>query len=139
MENNNEEEIIDIKIIYKDNKDGKDKLRLFGEDFISKNKDNCKIIYGEKEYDIKEYFEDIIGIDYEHKNEIVLILRINNKVIDLSFMFAECDKLLSIPEVSILDNSKIKNFINSKFENNSFSSFSNQSEKDYFDRKYLSK
>ena len=35
------------------------KVKIFGKTFIENNKDKLKIIYKEKEYDIKEYMNDI--------------------------------------------------------------------------------
>jgi len=45
--------IDEIIIRYKINKDEKE-INIFGRDFINNNKDKCKIIYNEKEYEIKE-------------------------------------------------------------------------------------
>ena len=74
-----------------------DNNKIFDSRFVNKNKDKdkCKIIlYQNKEYELKEYFEDI---DKNYKNrEISFILRINKNIIDISYMFYECDKLLLI-------------------------------------------
>ena len=53
-ENNSE-----IDIIYKKSRNTRDKLKIFGEEFVKNNKDKCKIIYNNKEYELKEYLEDI--------------------------------------------------------------------------------
>jgi len=53
-ENNSE-----IDIIYKKSGNNEDKLKIFGEEFVKNNKDKCKIIYNNKEYELKEYLEDI--------------------------------------------------------------------------------
>ena len=52
------------------------KVRIFGEKFVNKNKYKCKIIYKNQEYELKEYFEDIDN-NYKNKEEISFILRIN--------------------------------------------------------------
>ena len=56
--------IIQYKINKKINK-----IRIFGSDFVSNNKKNCKIIYDNKYYELNELFDiksikDIIHINY---------------------------------------------------------------------------
>ena len=70
IQNNNNNNVInkqnqDItdEIIQKSNKDGK--VQIFGTYFVKNNKQNCKIIYNNKEYEIKEYINDI---DKEYNN-----------------------------------------------------------------------
>ena len=41
------------------NEINKDKIRIFGDKFIKRNMYKYKIIYNNKEYKLKEYFEDI--------------------------------------------------------------------------------
>ena len=41
------------------NEINKDKIRIFGDKFIKRNMYKYKIIYKNKEYNLKEYFEDI--------------------------------------------------------------------------------
>ena len=68
IQNNNNNVInkdITDEIIYKSNKDGK--VQIFGTYFVKNNKQNCKIIYNNKEYEIKEYINDI---DNEYNNKI---------------------------------------------------------------------
>ena len=67
MTDNNEE----IEIIYKleidENKDKDDedyeelnsRIRIFGSTFVANNKQKCKIVYNNEEYELKEYFNDI--------------------------------------------------------------------------------
>ena len=63
------EENIDIEIFYNHcSKEIKEGLRILGYIFVYNNKDKCKIIYKDKEYDLKEYFEDIDN-NYNHKEE----------------------------------------------------------------------
>ena len=53
MSNGHKEENIDIIIAYKPNTYNKDKLRLFGGLFVKMNRSCCKIIYKDKEYELK--------------------------------------------------------------------------------------
>ena len=89
----------EINIIYKVNKDDKE-VKIFGSDFVERNKNKCKIIYEGKEEELKEkikikssWFSKKIN-----KLEIKLkgILNINN----MSGMFNECRALSSLPDIS---------------------------------------
>ena len=48
-----------FKIVYKPNKD---KTKIFNNGFINKNKDKCKIIYKNKEFDLKKNILKILII-----------------------------------------------------------------------------
>ena len=50
---------MEILIKYKPKEDNKEKVRIFGEYFVNNNKKNCKIIYNNKEYPLKEYLNNI--------------------------------------------------------------------------------
>ena len=96
---NNKEEFIEFELIYKykpnekpdeyeilyhlinkQNKIEKNKkLKILGQSFIINNKDKCKIIYKNKEYELQEYFEDIDN-NYKNKAEISFIFRIIKNV-----------------------------------------------------------
>ena len=69
---NKQNEDIADEIIYKPNKDGK--VQIFGEKFVQNNKQNCKIIYNNKEYELKEYINDI-DKEYNNKDEIKIKLK----------------------------------------------------------------
>ena len=69
------ENLIDIQLNYKPLSYNSEKFRIFGKNFVNYNKDKCKIIYKNKEYELTEYFEEINN-KYNHKDIIILILRI---------------------------------------------------------------
>ena len=102
----------DIDIIYQpvDNPEGK--IRIFGQNFVKNNKDKCKIILNEEEYELKEYFEDI-DQNYNHKDLIKIKLRGFNNITDMSFMFSDCNSIKSINNLSGLDDSQIVSIKNS--------------------------
>ena len=54
------------------------KLRIFGNIFVKNNKDKCKIIYNNIEYDLKEYFEEIDN-NYNKKDLITFELKISKR------------------------------------------------------------
>ena len=60
-------------------------IKLFGPGFVNENKDKCKIIYNEKEYDLMEYFK--FDNNYNHNDSIKIQLRINNNITDISGIF----------------------------------------------------
>ena len=98
MQYGNGEKNICIKMIYGPKEEYEEKLRIFGEIFVNNNKNKCKIIYKNKEYELKEYIEDIDN-NYDQKN-LILKLRIFNKIINISNMFCECGSLISIKDIS---------------------------------------
>ena len=97
--NNNE-----INIIYKIDEDDK-RVKIFGSEFVKNNKDNCQIIYEDKEYELSEYFD----ISNDIKDELKIKLRGINVIINMSCIFYECSSLLSIPDISKWNTSKIIN------------------------------
>ena len=72
-------------IKYLPDKDKIDKVKILDEKFIKRNKNKCKIIYNNKIYELKEYFEDI-DINYNHKDLIKFKLLFIHNIIDMSYM-----------------------------------------------------
>ena len=79
----------------------KSKKRLFSDYFIENNKDKCKIIYNEKEYEIAEYFE--IDNNLNNDNIIKIQLKIDNNITNIANMFNGCETLLSFRDISNLN------------------------------------
>ena len=105
--NNIIDENIYFEIIYKINQN---KTKIFDNKFIYKNKDKCKIIYKNKEYELKEYFEELDN-NYKNEEKISLILRIDRNITDINGMFYGCDELLLIRDNSIINYSNNNNLI----------------------------
>ena len=97
--NNNE-----INIIYKIGGDDK-RVKIFGSEFVKINKNNCQIIYENKEYELNEYF----NISNNIKDELKIKLRGINNIINMSCIFYECSSLLYIPDISKWNTSKVTN------------------------------
>ena len=78
----------EINIIYKINyiiiDDEREKI--FGAEFVKNNKNNCEIIYEDKEYELNEYFNISEFKNYELK----IKLRGINNIINMSCIFYEC-------------------------------------------------
>ena len=75
------------------------KIKLFGKYFVKENKDKCKIIYNKKENKLTEYL-DIVNND---NNKIKIQLIINNNITIISYMFQNCQELLSFRYISNLN------------------------------------
>ena len=96
MSLNNNQDSVTFELEYKAT--NHNQIKLFDSDFVNKNKDKCKIIYNEKEYDLMEYFT--FDNNYNHNDSIKIQLRINNNITDISYMFSNCKELLSIRDNS---------------------------------------
>ena len=85
--------------IFDDEKEYNDDiLRIFGKYFVKHNKNKCKIIYKNKKYELKEYFEEIDN-NYKRKDEIVKLKLVGiNNISDISKMFYGCIHLTSVSE-----------------------------------------
>ena len=94
-----------FKLKYRANK--KEKLRILNQKFITNNYRNCKIIYKNKKFNLNEYF-DGIDKDYKDKYYISIKLIFNNKFIDTSYMFYECNSLISMSNISKGNNINIR-------------------------------
>ena len=113
-----------LELAYKYNKE--DKVKIFGKKFIEKNKLKGGIIYNNnrelllqnypenshelqlreifevnRELQIQEYFEDI---NKNNKGEIKLFLYLDKNIEDISYMFNECDSLLSVKFAQLIVN-----------------------------------
>ena len=107
-EMNNEN--IEISMNYLPNQSSQEKLRLFGDTFIDNNLFKCKIIYGEKEYELKKYIDEIDSDNnYKYKNMLTIKLKGINNVTDLNCMFKECRQLLSLNDISNWNISNVTN------------------------------
>ena len=70
------------------------KLKLFVYNFVKNNKNNCKIIYESKSYDLSEYF-DILNNENNNKKSIKIRLEGINNITNFSYMFHNCSSLLN--------------------------------------------
>ena len=134
----------ELTLVY-NNKNNEDKIRLFGEDFVKNNKNNCYILINnhiselcefyncdkkkkEKEiivHLIKEKRMSIKGIFNNCKN-LVNISNISkwstHLVNDMSNMFYGCSSLLSLPDISSWITINVKNMSNMFYGCSSLSS-----------------
>jgi len=92
----------EIDIIYKCDKN-MNEIKLFGENFVKNNKNNCILIINDIVLDICEYYKT-----KENKNITVRLIEIN-EIIDMSYMFYECSSLLSIVNFSKWKTNNVNN------------------------------
>ena len=85
-----------INIIYDINKEKKDEIIIFGYEFVENNKNNCKLIIDNMEYEIIDEY-NIKNYKY---NRLNIKLKEINKISDMSGMFLGCSSLLSLPDIS---------------------------------------
>ena len=80
-------------------------LRLFSSEFVENNKDKCKIIYENKEYELVDIFthENI----NKNTKKIQFVLKGINNIVDMSKIFFECRALISLPDIAFWNTSKI--------------------------------
>ena len=85
----------EINILYK--VDNLKKIKIFGDTFVEKNRNNCKIIFNKQEYELNEYFD----LDNIVLNENILKIKLKeiNNITDMSCMFQSCEQLLALPDI----------------------------------------
>ena len=71
--------------------------------FLEKNRYNGSIIYNNRAYGLKEYFDDIDNNNHNDIIEFLLCLDKNSN--DLSYLFSGCDSLISIDYYKINNHS----------------------------------
>ena len=80
-------------------------IRIFGKVFVENNKDKCKMVINQKEYDLKEKF-------YTKERELKIRLIGIENIRNISNLFSECENLYSLPDIHKIDT---KNFNNMSF------------------------
>ena len=95
--NGKKNKIIYFIINYQPNENNNEKVKNLDKVFIEKNKNKSKILYKNKLYELKEYFEDI-DRNYNHKDSIKFKLIFVHNIIDLSYAFYNCDSLISLSD-----------------------------------------
>ena len=80
-------------------------MRILSQTFVKNNKDKCKIVYNNKLYKIKEYFEDIVKNNI-YKKLIRIKLIFIHDIVDISYMFYNCDSLIAVKDNNQTNNNK---------------------------------
>ena len=82
----------------------KDKeIKIFGTDFVNNNKNNCKMIIEGNEMELKDKINNITN------NILKIKLKGIKNITDMSYMFAYCSSLNSLPDISKWNTSNVNN------------------------------
>ena len=97
-----EEDISEINIVYKINAFS---INIFGNKFVENNKNICKMIIDNKEYEITDKYD----IPNFNNNSLNVKLTGINNVTDMSYMFNECYSLSSLSDISSWNTNNVTN------------------------------
>ena len=108
MSNGDTSEISIIYDIKKKNnfiEEDKNNINIFGLSFVENNKNICKIIIDNNEYEITEKYK----IKNYNNNILEIKLKGINNVTDMRYMFDKCSSLSSLPDISKLNTNNVRN------------------------------
>ena len=92
----------EITLIYNVEK-STEEIKILNEVFVNNNKDRCKIIYEDDEYELKETFKT------NQKDRLEIKLKVNSDISNLESMFKGCKSLISLPDISKLNTANVIN------------------------------
>ena len=107
--------LIILKLKYKPVKGNKERVRIFGKNFVKNNRNKLKVKYKGKKYKIKKFINDI-DENYNNEDEIELELIGINNTSNYSEMFCECKFIRTVNNKNI-NISKVKSNKNSSNNN----------------------
>ena len=93
----------EINIIYDTNKE--EKINIFGSKFVRNNKNKCKMIIENNEYELAEEY----NVENNNNNILKIKLKEIDKITDMSYMFDRCSSLLSLPDISNWNTNNVTN------------------------------
>ena len=96
MSKESKSEIVIVYDINKEYEENEGNINIFGVKFVENNKNICKMIIDDKEYDISEKY------DIENYNNNILEIKLKgvNNITDMNSMFSGCSSLSSLPDIS---------------------------------------
>ena len=107
----------EINIIYK----VKEKeVKLFDEDFVKNNKNNCKLVINGKEQELKEKYT--FGLFTTKKDILEIKLKGITNITNASCMFYKCSSLTSLPNISKWNTSNVTDMSSMFYKCSSLSS-----------------
>ena len=92
----------EMTLIYESNETTR--IRLFSQDFVSKNKDKCHLVIEGTTIDLCENY-----VFNKMRKHVVILINDQNEVTDMSHMFNQCEWLRSISENSKWKTDKVIN------------------------------
>ena len=87
-------------------KGNQEKLKLFGDEFVKNNINNCKIIIDGNEYKLCNYI-NIADFNYDDSKIFKIQLTGIKSITDMSYMFHKCDNLFSVSYLLQINTSKV--------------------------------
>ena len=89
-----------------------DKIKLFGEEFVNNNKENCILSFNNKDYELSEYIKyDEYKIN-ENKGIFEVVLKEKKKITNMSDMFNGCESLKCISNIDKWNTQNVTNMKN---------------------------
>jgi len=95
----------EMTIIYKIG--NKNEIRLFGEDFVKNNRKKCKVIIGDKEYNLIEFLNF-----NKCEGNLKITLKEIKTITNMSSMFYNCNSLMSLPDICYWNTNNVQNMEN---------------------------
>ena len=96
-------DLSEINIIYDIN--GEKEIKIFGVIFVQNNKNICKMIIDDKDYELTNIYK----IQRNNNNKLKIKLKGINNITNLSCMFFGCTSLSSLPNISKWNTNKVTN------------------------------
>jgi len=84
-------------------------IKIFGEEFVKNNKDNCILTFNNKDYELCDYIK---YNEYKiNKNDFIfeVVLKEKKKITDMSQMFHGCESLICIYDIDKWDTQHVTN------------------------------
>jgi len=106
IELNKKEKNDEITLIYNIDKNT-NVIKIFDSEFVNTNKNNCKIIYKNKEYELMENFKFNIDNNIEEEKILEIKLKGINSITNANRMFYKCEQLFSLPDIYNWDISNV--------------------------------
>ena len=106
--------IDEISINYEIKEYHQKQVKIFGKEFVERNKKNCKIIINDEQKELKEFLEITrdFEIENDEKNYFIIKFHWEDNLTDLSYMFADCSDIISISNAKNLINNNVTNLSN---------------------------
>ena len=111
-----EKDISEINIIY--DVKGENEIKIFGAEFVENNKNICKMIIDNKEYEIEENYH----VDSNNNTKLKIKLKGINNVTNMSCIFLGCSSISSLPDISKLNTNHVTDLSYMFYECSSLSS-----------------
>ena len=87
-----------------------DKIYLFNPKFVENNKDNCYLLINGEKHDLSNFL--YLNENLKSKDRLEIKLIKTKPIVDMSYMFSDCETLITLLDISKWDTKKVKNMRN---------------------------